>query len=389
MPAPRAAFFRIRTGFSPQILLLLCAASIAGRGSEIVQWGDSSRGGSFPGPTNPPAGLTNAAFVAAGFYHCLALTADGKVVAWGNSNYGQTNVPPDLTNVVACAAGASHNLAVTSDGRVHAWGGNFYGETDVPAGLSNVVQVSAGEYHSVALQADGRVVAWGNFFNGVTNDPAMVPAGLSNCITIASGASQALGITPQGTVIVWGSSRHTNPPPDLTNAVEITSGRDVSIALTVDGRLKLWPDSELTNIANEVSNVVQVSMERLWCVALTADGQLRAWGQVTPGLDYGETNVPPGLANVAMVAAGRYHGIALIDADAVAGSWSMLAPRATANGTFLDVPTRRGRLYVLESSPSLGPGSWSVQRRFAGDGAVQSFNLGTNAQGFFRARRVP
>jgi hypothetical protein len=35
-----------------------------------------------------------------------------------------TNVPPDLTNAVAIAAGSGHTLALTAEGRVVAWGNN-------------------------------------------------------------------------------------------------------------------------------------------------------------------------------------------------------------------------------------------------------------------------
>src|SRR5262249_47025501 len=38
--------------------------------------------------------------------HSLALTSDGKVVAWGGNRYHQLDVPPGLTNVVAIGAGA-------------------------------------------------------------------------------------------------------------------------------------------------------------------------------------------------------------------------------------------------------------------------------------------
>ena len=70
-------------------------------------------------------------------------------------------MPSGLSNVVAIAAGESHSLALTAEGRVVAWGGNYYGQTNVPSGLSNVVAIAAGWYHSLALTAEGRVVAWG------------------------------------------------------------------------------------------------------------------------------------------------------------------------------------------------------------------------------------
>jgi hypothetical protein len=77
-----------------------------------VAWGNDSAG-----QTDVPGGLTNAAAVAAGFAHSLALRSDGTVVAWGSSSYGQTNIPPGLANAVAIAAGSYQNLVLESDGR--------------------------------------------------------------------------------------------------------------------------------------------------------------------------------------------------------------------------------------------------------------------------------
>ena len=80
--------------------------------SQVVQWGDLTRGVTGAIVTNPPPDLTNAVALAGGFFHSLALTADGRVVAWGQNNVGQTNVPPDLTNVIAIAAGGHHNRSI-------------------------------------------------------------------------------------------------------------------------------------------------------------------------------------------------------------------------------------------------------------------------------------
>ena len=89
--------------------------------------------------------------IAAGFEHSLALTAEGRVVGWGNNFSGQTNIPSGLTNVVAIAAGYGHSLALTAEGRVVGWGNNDYGQTNIPSGLSNVMAIAAGYFHSLAL----------------------------------------------------------------------------------------------------------------------------------------------------------------------------------------------------------------------------------------------
>src|SRR5215471_12288326 len=94
----------------------------------VYEWGNCS------GPCDAPADLTNAVDVATGWFHNLAVRADGRVVAWGNDNsYGQINVPPDLTNAAGVAAGFGHSLVLRADGTLAAWGYNSDGQAIVPS----------------------------------------------------------------------------------------------------------------------------------------------------------------------------------------------------------------------------------------------------------------
>ncbi len=87
----------------------------------------------------PGTGRVTALF--AGCYHSLALTSTGKVLAWGNNAEGQlgdgdkTDSPtavkvalPAGTKVTAVSAGCLHSLALTASGRVLAWGDNAAAE---------------------------------------------------------------------------------------------------------------------------------------------------------------------------------------------------------------------------------------------------------------------
>jgi Regulator of chromosome condensation (RCC1) repeat len=88
----------------------------------------------------------------------VAGLASTRVVAWGagtfsanTPNFGQCMVPSDLTNAIAIAAGCFHSLALTADGKVVTWrsAGNIPPTT-------NAVGIASGHaaQHSLVLQAD-------------------------------------------------------------------------------------------------------------------------------------------------------------------------------------------------------------------------------------------
>jgi hypothetical protein len=58
--------------------------------------------------------------------------------------YGQTTVPSSVTNVVAVAAGYNYCLALKADGTVVAWGGNDFGQINVPASASQLPSTAMG-----------------------------------------------------------------------------------------------------------------------------------------------------------------------------------------------------------------------------------------------------
>jgi alpha-tubulin suppressor-like RCC1 family protein len=200
-------------------------------------------------PTGALAGKTVVA-IKAGNGHNLALCADGTLVAWGYNNYGQlgngnttdSNVPVAVSKVadlagrtvVAVTAGYYHSMALCADGTLFAWGYNYYGQlgngttTDslIPVAVERtgvlagkpVVAANAGLYHSLALCADGTVAAWGQnssgqLGNGSTshrNVPTAVDqAGLladKSVVALAAGYSHCLVRCADGTLAAWGSN---------------------------------------------------------------------------------------------------------------------------------------------------------------------------------------
>ena len=73
--------------------------------------------------------------VSAGYFHSLAVTADGGVWSWGSGDFGQLGhgdqqdqlLPKKVEafagqRVVAVSAGLGHSLATTGDGAIFTWG---------------------------------------------------------------------------------------------------------------------------------------------------------------------------------------------------------------------------------------------------------------------------
>ncbi|XP_043246366.1 uncharacterized protein LOC122393945 [Amphibalanus amphitrite] len=174
--------------------------------------------------------------VACGRAHTVALTTGG-VYAWGAGRYGQLGLGapgscphPRLLQtlayrrVVRVAAGQYHSLALTDDGRLWAWGWNVFGQCGrssvedvlwprpVP-GMSKrrVSAVAAGYAHSAALTDDGKVFvfgcnAYGQLGDGSTRKSCRVtqvelpePA-----VHLACGFFCCVAVLRSGRVFRWG-----------------------------------------------------------------------------------------------------------------------------------------------------------------------------------------
>ncbi|WP_338779114.1 Ig-like domain repeat protein [Streptomyces sp. DG1A-41] len=405
---------------------------------------------SWPGGNNPtttlptevpfPAGITITA-IAAGNRHNLALTSDGRVLAWGDNDHGQLGngskqpsaTPvwvqlPSGAKITGIDAGFRHSLAVTSDGRVLAWGDNTYGQLGDPsavdlkesttpvqvhwAGLLNdFISVAAGNTHSVALTETGWVYAWGRNDWGQTGRGTGGPNGVqyppvhvlippqTRIVKIDAGANaqHTLAIDAGGRLFGWGFN-----VTDQVGAGQDSPNNCVSKwehpTLQIDcPRLLALPEG---------TRVRDVAAGQGYSLAVTTTGQVLSWGADIDG-QLGDPTVPqrdrpgpvqiPGNVKIARVTGNGYASYALpavpdptttvlaavpvreLSGNPVTFTATVTCPNATPTGTvtFLEGTAERGTRALKDATATtaraelvltdLALGAHTLTARYNGD----------------------
>ena len=300
-------------------------------GVGLDTWGDNNSGelgnGSLMGSQVPVAVNSSGVLagktvfaVAAGDEHSLALTADGRVLAWGHNSYGELgnsgtvrSLVPILVNntgalagktVVAIAGGnAYHSLALTSEGQVYSWGFNSSGQlgnynfqagsssttnSNVPVAVNTsgalagktVVAIAEGgsfpNYHSLALTSEGKVFGWGDNSYGelgtgdMVNSPVPVAVDMTGAlagksvVAISAGADHTLVLTSDGLLFAWGDNSYG----ELGNN---------------DNTSSLLPTPVNMSGALAGKTVTAIASGKNHSLVLTSDGKVFAWGANSSG----------------------------------------------------------------------------------------------------------
>ncbi|KAL6080535.1 putative E3 ubiquitin-protein ligase herc1 [Balamuthia mandrillaris] len=209
---------------------------------------------------------------AVGVHHFLIVTDEGKLFSRfiadiAVTNVGQTGLPTrsatflqvpglDHEKIVACAAGGFHSLALTATGKIYAFGWGEHGSLGVGdreqrnhpvlverMGSHMVIQVTAGRHHSICLTGksfftflsfakhfniyfmlssieSGRVFTWGIGQNGArgtglngVHRKAVNPeevTGLNGhrIVQVCAGEYYVLARSDKGQVFAWGENQH-------------------------------------------------------------------------------------------------------------------------------------------------------------------------------------
>lgn len=248
----------------------------------------------------PVRGLRDVVQIGALNRSALALLRDGTMRAWGShdggvlgdgvvpARFGESMAPATtpvtvqgVSGVKQFSVGGGHVVALTADGRVFAWGLNGSGElatgekSDTPssrpvemAHMSDVVSAVAGMGVTGFVKRDGTVWMVGNIRGGLfgipetqtngsetwSGTPRAVP-GVRNVamLTMATLGRHAIALLKDGTLRAWGNSDWgqigngvggffvwTPVTPKIAGVTAVWATGNNSFAVTRDGGFWMW-----------------------------------------------------------------------------------------------------------------------------------------------------
>lgn len=198
-----------------------------------------------------------------------------------------------MEGIVSVSAGRTHALAVTTEGKVVAWGNNGYGqlgsgvtvfETEKPVavtGMNNALSVTVGGGGSFALVVKSDHSLWacgindrGQLGNGTTQGSAEYIKIMDDVSKAEAGENFAFAVKQDGTLWAWGANDRgqlgDGTAIDRLSPVKVADGiadTNAYYALTTDGRM-LEIGNGFAEAATGVSRIVDYNL------AIMTDGTL-------------------------------------------------------------------------------------------------------------------
>jgi len=288
---------------------------------DVYSWGASTSGALGLGPamleTHAPTKVDLSSVVPSGDHviqveagatSVLALTDEGRVLAWGRNDFGQlglddtqnrftpTEVPrenfqpaiPSGKKIIKITMGASDwamaltNSGSATSGTVYAWGDNSHGQLGIssPSGTrpqvradlpADIALIAAGSASGYAVTSGGALYSWGNNDEGQLNRgnttsttaPGVRTAGYGTdpIVKIAAGSQHVVAVTSFNEVYTWGANGNgqlgDNSTANRASAVNIASN-----FLSIDGG----------------GSLAALAAGENHSVALTTSGTVISWG---------------------------------------------------------------------------------------------------------------
>lgn len=308
----------------------------------------------------------------AGENHVLAVTDEGRVIAFGRNDMGQLGlgsqlsstlpIPvPGLDGILAVAAGSDASLAIGRNGRVWRWGiGGAqtcdFGTINLPctkvptpvADLIGARSASVGAENALMVMANGSIYRVDSY----TSPTQIVGFGGALKAQVAEGFNVAL--KTDGTVWTWGS--HARGQLGIGSMAPATCTERNPYAL--GGPFGAVPCATTPVRVPGLDGVVDIAARGRFTLALKADGTVWAWGSNRYGqLGDGTTldrasPVRVGIApRVRGIAASFGSGFAQL-ADNSLRAWGLL-PTDTPGREFCGTGITCSRNPIVLSQPSL------------------------------------
>jgi VCBS repeat-containing protein len=238
-------------------------------------------------------------------YAFAAITTDGTVITWGNSDKGgdSSSVTSDLTDVEHISSNSSSFAALKTDGSVVTWGDiNSGGDiSSVSSNLNGNIAVTglfSTEVAFAALREDGSVITWGQ--TGAGADSSSVASDLNGTLDVTniySNMSAFAAVRSDGSVITWGyddfggdSSSVSSELNGSTDVTQVFSTGSAFAALRSDGSVITWGNpvdgGDSSTVAASVNGSIDVSAIYATTsafAALLTDGSVVTWGDINNG----------------------------------------------------------------------------------------------------------
>ena len=220
--------------------------------------------------------------VAANAFAFAALTAAGRVVAWGEETLGgDTHFPLAARarrlrqGVRAIQASSAAFAALKEDGVALSWGDPSCGgdSSVVQEQLVDVVAIAASSAAFAALKRDGTVVSWGMRLRG--GDSSGVQGRLHGVVAVAAAHAAFAALTAQGEVVTWGGSGGQSEAvqQQLVDVRQLAANLDGFAALRGDGSVVAWGDGP----APEATDVTALHGCGFGYGAVTRQGAVLSW----------------------------------------------------------------------------------------------------------------
>lgn len=221
--------------------------------------------------------------VAVGQDHVLAVNDKGKVFTWGFNRMGLNQIPAELQGkkIRDIEAGFQTSIVVTADGKVVSWGNtNAVDISSSKVKNEKIKEVKTNIQTGIALTEDGRVISLAKKETAFDKIPEEIQGKVEK---IALTDKAAAVVLKDGTVSVWGNNHnHIFEIPEEVqgNAVDISAGRNHIVVVTKDGNAVAWGGNEnkQAKVPGKATNIAKMSSGYYQNCVIKEDGSVVTWG---------------------------------------------------------------------------------------------------------------